>query len=319
MKKFLALIGSVVLAAVMAVSMAACSQGMQRVKVLDVQLTCEQYGYCVSKDNAEIMEEVNSLIGLLCGSEAFNPEDSQSGADAEGVAYDLNGDGTAENVTFKILYEAVQNDEAGDIGEVATSVPAGADRNDYLVVATNAEFPPFESMVGDRFAGIDMHIAKMLAQRLGRELVIKNMEFDVVITDVENGASDIGMAGLTINRGREEVVTFSKGYYMTTQRIAILESDTVFDGCETEEEIVAKINSELKGEAAGGAIGQTGFFYIIGSTDFEFAGFPDINARSYDTVALAVRDLANGKVRFVVADRDTLNDAVEEMNTLVQE
>ena len=52
MKKFLALIGSVVLAAVMAVSMAACSQGMQRVKVLDVQLTGEQYGYCVSKDNA---------------------------------------------------------------------------------------------------------------------------------------------------------------------------------------------------------------------------------------------------------------------------
>lgn len=319
MKKFLALIGSVVLAAVIAVSMVACSQGMQRVKVLDIQLTGEQYGYCVSKDNAEIMEEVNTLIGLLCGSEAYNPEDPQSGADAEGVAYDLNGDGTAENVTFKSLYEAVQNDEAGDIGTVATSVPAGANRDDYLVVATNAEFPPFESMVGNRFAGIDMHIAKMLAERLGRELVIKNMEFDVVITDVENGDSDVGMAGLTINRGREEVVTFSDGYYMTTQRIAILESDTIFDDCDTEEEVVAKINGELKGEAAGGAVGQTGFFYITGSTDFEFDGFPDIEARSYDTVALAVRDLANGRLRFVVADRDTLNDAVEEMNAQIAE
>lgn len=319
MKKILALVGSVVLAAVIAVSMVACSQGMQRVKVLDIQLTGEQYGYCVSKDNTEIMEEVNTLIGLLCGSEAYNPEDPQSGADAEGVAYDLNGDGTAENVTFKSLYEAVQNDEAGDIGTVATSVPAGANRDDYLVVATNAEFPPFESMVGNRFAGIDMHIAKMLAERLGRELVIKNMEFDVVITDVENGDSDVGMAGLTINRGREEVVTFSDGYYMTTQRIAILESDTIFDDCDTEEEVVAKINGELKGEAAGGAVGQTGFFYITGSTDFEFDGFPDIEARSYDTVALAVRDLANGRLRFVVADRDTLNDAVEEMNAQIAE
>lgn len=317
MKKFLIAALSALMVAVMAVSMAACTQGMQRVKVLEIQLTGEQYGYCVSKENPEIMEEVNALIGLLCGSEAYNPEDPQSGADAEGIAYDLDGDGTAENVTFKSLYEAVQNDEAGDIGTVATSVPAGADRSEYLVVATNAEFPPFESMVGNRFAGIDMHIAKMLAQRLDRELVIKNMEFDVVITDVENGDSDVGMAGLTINRGREEVVTFSEGYYMTTQRIAVLESDTVFDGCTTEEEVVAKINEELKGEAAGGAIGQTGYFYITGSTDFEFDGFSDIEARSYDTVALAVRDLANGKLRFVVADRDTLNDAVEETNKLV--
>lgn len=317
MKKFLIAALSALMVAVMAVSMAACTQGMQRVKVLEIQLTGEQYGYCVSKENSEIMEEVNALIGLLCGSEAYNPEDPQSGADAEGVAYDLDGDGTAENVTFKSLYEAVQNDEAGDIGTVATSVPAGADRSEYLVVATNAEFPPFESMVGNRFAGIDMHIAKMLAQRLDRELVIKNMEFDVVITDVENGDSDVGMAGLTINRGREEVVTFSDGYYMTTQRIAVLESDTVFDGCTTEEEVVAKINEELKGEAAGGAIGQTGYFYITGSTDFEFDGFSDIEARSYDTVALAVRDLANGKLRFVVADRDTLNDAVDETNKLV--
>lgn len=317
MKKFLIAALSALMVAVMAVSMAACTQGMQRVKVLEIQLTGEQYGYCVSKENPEIMEEVNALIGLLCGSEAYNPEDPQSGADAEGIAYDLDGDGTAENVTFKSLYEAVQNDEAGDIGTVATSVPAGADRSEYLVVATNAEFPPFESMVGNRFAGIDMHIAKMLAQRLDRELVIKNMEFDVVITDVENGDSDVGMAGLTINRGREEVVTFSDGYYMTTQRIAVLESDTVFDGCTTEEEVVAKINEELKGEAAGGAIGQTGYFYITGSTDFEFDGFSDIEARSYDTVALAVRDLANGKLRFVVADRDTLNDAVEETNKLV--
>lgn len=317
MKKFLIAALSALMVAVMAVSMAACTQGMQRVKVLDIQLTGEQYGYCVSNENAEIMEEVNTLIELLCGSEAYNPEDPQSGEDAEGVAYDLNGDGTAENVTFKSLYEAAQNDEAGDIGTVATSVPAGADRSEYLIVATNAEFPPFESMVGNRFAGIDMHIAKMLAQRLDRELVIKNMEFDVVITDVENGDSDVGMAGLTINRGREEVVTFSDGYYMTTQRIAVLESDTVFDGCTTEEEVVAKINEELKGEAAGGAIGQTGYFYITGSTDFEFDGFSDIEARSYDTVALAVRDLANGKLRFVVADRDTLNDAVEETNKLV--
>lgn len=311
MKKILLAAVSALLVAVLAVSVCACSTGV-RVKVIDAMLTGEEYGYCVDKDNTELMTAVNELIEDLCGSDPYNAEAPT--ADAEGVQYDLDGDGTPEKVTFDTLYKAfTQEDKTYVVQGAYAEVPSDKGEEDCLIVATNAEFEPFEFMSGDSYTGIDMHIANMLAQKLGKTLVIKNMDFEVVITDVENGASDIGMAGLTINRGREQVVSFSKGYYTTSQYLAVAESDTRFDDCETEADVVAVING-LGSVSAGAATGQTGYFYIKGSTDFEFDGFKDVDVRDFESVALAVQNLSDGRVEFVVADGDTLRSAVEAVN-----
>ena len=316
MKKLLMAAAAVAITAATAFSLTACSTS-QRVKMLDVRLAGERYGYCVAQTDTDLMSEVNALIGALVGSEPYNPEDENSGADAVGVQYDLDGDGTAETVTFKSLYEAVNSDEEYPVDAYNyETLPSGVSEEDCLIVATNAEFEPFEYAIGDKFGGIDMHIAKMLANQLGKELAIKNMDFEVVITDVETGASDIGMAGLTINRGREEIVRFSDPYYQTTQRVAVLESDTTFDNCETEEDFVAAVNG-LGKITAGAATGQTGYFYIAGSTDFEYEGFADVNVQDYESIGLAVTNLSNGKLRFVVGDMDTLRSAVEETNSRI--
>ena len=86
-------------------------------------------------------------------------------------------------------------------------------RQDQLVVATNASFEPFEYVDGDSYKGIDMELASLLAQELGKELVIENMDFDAVCLSVGQHKCDIAMAGLTINEEREEYVTFSDPYY----------------------------------------------------------------------------------------------------------
>ena len=314
MKKLFAAFVSVLLVAAIGISVVACSSSV-RVKLVDVMLTGEEYGYCVKKDNTDLMTAANGLIKKLCGDEPYNPESPVT--DVEGVQYDLNGDGEAETVTFDSLYKASSGDTVVAVKDAYTEVPAGKTRADCLVVATNAEFEPFEYLDGEKFAGIDMHIAKMLAESMGKTLVIKHMNFEVVINDVENGASDIGMAGLTINRGREQVVSFTNGYYTTSQYIAVAESDTTFDNCKTEADVIAAINGlgEVK---AGAATGQTGYFYLTGSTDFEFAGFKNVSAQNYDSIALAVKNLSNGKVAFVVGDRDTLESAVEAANAQIK-
>lgn len=316
MKKFLIAAVSALTIAATALSLSACGSTAKKLKVLNVTLTGEQYGYCVNKSDTTILTEVNGLIGKLCGNGAYDPENT-SAFSAEGIQYDFDGDGTSETVTFKTIYDAVTNDTASDIGEVPSSVPAGKTANDCLIVATNAEFEPFEYKNGSKYAGIDMWIAKILADTLNKTLVIKDMEFDVVITDVESGASHIGMAGLTINHGREQLVTFSKGYFLTTQSIAVAEDETAFDNCTTEAQVRAVIES-MGNVDAGAASGQTGYFYIKGSTDFEFAGFANVNAKDYDSIGLAEQNLSNGKLKFVVGDKDPLTSAVNEINSHIR-
>ena len=91
MKKILAAVVSVLLVAAMAVSFAACSKG-DPVKVIDVSLSGEPYGYCYDKENKDIEDAINQLIFDLCGSQEFNPEIEGSGSDAKGVLYDYDGD-----------------------------------------------------------------------------------------------------------------------------------------------------------------------------------------------------------------------------------
>src|SRR5690606_9651080 len=96
---------------------------------------------------------------------------------------------------------------------------------------------------------IDMEIAKLLADHLGKELVISNMDFDAVCLSVGQGKCDIAMAGLTIKEDRKEYVNFSDKYYDAAQTLIVKASDTTFDKCQTTadvEAVLSKLPSTTK-------------------------------------------------------------------------
>ncbi|MDE7158505.1 MAG: transporter substrate-binding domain-containing protein, partial [Clostridiales bacterium] len=197
------------------------------------------------------------------------------------------------------------------IGTVKTT---STNRANEFVVATNAEFAPFEYMMGESFGGIDMQVAKVIADKLGKELVIVHMDFEAVIPAVEAGNADVGMAGLTISDERKETVDFSDSYYKTTQYIAVGINDNRFDECKTEEDVVNVLADLPNNTKAGAARAQTGFYYLTGDEGLEFEGFSNLSTTPYASIALAVQDLANGKVELVCGDKDTLTAAVKAVN-----
>lgn len=292
MKKFLIAALSALMVAVMAVSMAACG-GTAGVKIIEIDLSTEQYGVAIQKGNTELAAEINDVLAQLLG---------------DGVEVD------GETVTFQSLYEAEMDalaaGEVISIGDVATS---SSDRDEELVVATNAEFAPFEYRVGTSFGGIDMQVAKILAEGMGKTLVIRHMAFESVLQSVQSGESDIALAGLTINEERAQQVDFSDPYYDTTQRIAVSADNTMFDDCKTEEDVVAVLKS-LEGAKAGAAKTQTGYYYLVGEASFEFEGYSNIATSAYPTVSAAVQDLVNGTIDLVCADAVPLQAAVNAVN-----
>ena len=115
-----------------------------------------------------------------------------------------------------------------------------------LVVATNANFAPFEYKEGNKFAGIDMEIAAYIAETLDMELVIKDMDFDAVVTSVGYNGVDIAMAALTVNDTRKQSVNFTESYYDAAQVIIVKSADTSFDFCETDADVIAKLEEIAK-------------------------------------------------------------------------
>lgn len=96
-----------------------------------------------------------------------------------------------------------------------------------LVMATNAEFPPYEYFEGNEIVGIDAEIAQAIADKLGMELVIENMEFDSIIAAVQGGKADFGMAGMTVTEDRLEMVNFSDSYATGVQVVIVAEGSAI--------------------------------------------------------------------------------------------
>lgn len=295
MKKLFAAIAAIVLVAAMAVSMVACGGNGEKIKVIEIDLASEQYGVIMQKGDTEMKSAIDDIISKLISE--------------EGISYNN------EMVTYQSIYEeemaALLNGEGISMGTVKKT-PTGADNE--LVVATNADFAPFEYIMGDTYGGIDMRIAQIIADQLDKELVVVHYpEFKSVVPAVAADNADIGLAGLTINDEREEQVDFSVPYYDTTQRIAVSADDTRFDECTTAEEVIAVMNS-LTNVKAGAAEAQTGYYYLTGNESFGYPGFSNFTTAPYKTVVQAVQDLANGKVDLVCADKDPLTAAVKNVN-----
>lgn len=93
--------------------------------------------------------------------------------------------------------------------------------NGKLIMATNAEFPPYESIENGKIVGIDVDMMQAVCDVLGMELVIENMEFGSIIAAVDSGKADVGVAGLSVTPDREKNVSFTQGYAVSTQVIIV--------------------------------------------------------------------------------------------------
>ena len=239
-----------------------------KVKVVDIELSSEEYAFGVDKKQPELKEKCNELL-----------KEMKSSGELEEISNHFFGDGEPVAVT------SAKQDNS----------------QDQLVVATNAEFAPFEYKEGDKFYGIDMEIAKLLADKLGKELVIVDMAFDAVLLSVQQQKADIGMAGLTVTEERAKQVDFSDPYYNAAQKIICKADDKTFDNCKTKEDVDKILQGFDKSVLIGGQNGTTGQYYVEGSSDF---GFTKLNAtwKGYANGSLAVQDLINGGINYVIID-----------------
>ena len=161
-----------------------------------------------------------------------------------------------------------------------------------LVMATNAEFPPFEFIAADgkgicnEFDGIDIAIAAEIAKDMGVELEVSNMDFNSIIPAVDAGKADIGIAGMTVTEDRLENVDFSEPYWVAVQTILVKEENTDITNVET-----------LKGKKVGVVTGYTG--------DLTLSEIEGIELARYQKGIDAVQDMINGKIDAAVIDSPT--------------
>ena len=286
MKKLL----SLVLALTCTLSLAACGGSSDSesttekvtAKVIEHDLTVEDYAFGVDKTQPELLEDVNAFIAKI------------------------KEDGTLEEICDRYF---------GDGEPVAVESAELDNSKDQLVVATNAAFEPFEYTKGDKYYGIDMEIAALLAEELGQELVIQNMDFDAVCLSVGQQKCDIAMAGLTINTEREEYVTFSDSYYAASQKLIVPSTNTDFDNCANVDEVVALLNELAEDTSVGVQAGTTGQYYVEGDADWGFDGL-SVKCVTYKNGSLAVQDMLNGNIQFVIIDAAPAAAITEAINAV---
>ena len=94
-------------------------------------------------------------------------------------------------------------------------------REDKLIMVTEASFAPYEYYSNGEIAGVDVDIAKEIAKELGKELVVKDVAFDSIIQEVKSGKADIGVAGISYTEERSKQVDFSIDYTSSKQIVMV--------------------------------------------------------------------------------------------------
>lgn len=215
-----------------------------------------------------------------CGSKAEEPAaapaETEAPAEAETPAED-DAQEPAEDA------EAAGSEASGEFTTVTEGV---------LTMGTNATFPPYEFYDGDVIVGIDAEIAQLLAEKLGLTLEIQDMDFTAIVTSVQAGKIDIGLAGMTVTEERLENVNFTDSYATGVQVIIVKEGSEI-----------ASVD-DLEGKLIGVQEGTTGHSYC--SDDYG-----EENVVAYANGATAVQNLVSGSVDCVVIDQQPAISFVE--------
>ena len=166
-----------------------------------------------------------------------------------------------------------------------------------LIMSTNAAFPPYEMTTDDGgFEGIDVEIAGAIAKKLGLELVVDDMDFDSALLAVQQGKSDIVMAGVSVTDERKLVMEFSDSYATGIQVVIVKEgSDVTMDN--------------LGEKMIGCQRGTTGYIYASDTPDN--GGYGEDHVTAFDNGASAVQALLNGQVDCVIIDSAPANEYVK--------
>ncbi|MDO4742477.1 MAG: transporter substrate-binding domain-containing protein [bacterium] len=164
-------------------------------KILETEYAVEDYAICFQKG-------------------------SKLKADVDAALKALIDDGSVKKIVDKYINAS---------GEALVGVPVTAVDTDKpnLVMATNAEFPPYEYIDGDKYYGIDVEVAKIIADKLGYDLVIENVAFDSIIPGVQTGKYSMGMAGMTVTEDRLKEVDFSSTYATGIQVVIVKEGGKI--------------------------------------------------------------------------------------------
>ena len=187
MKKFVTLL----LAAAMVLSLAACGQKKTQLKILDTEYAIEDYAIAVAKEDTALLDEINAALDAIIA------------------------DGTAQKIVDKYI-----SGTAHDL-----TFQADAEGKPELIMATNAFFPPYEYYENDTVVGIDAEMAAAIADQMGRKLTVVDTEFGSIIGGVQTGKYDMGMAGMTVTEERQASVNFSESY-ATGVQVVILREDS---------------------------------------------------------------------------------------------
>lgn len=168
----------------------------------------------------------------------------------------------------------------------------GGEKKTTLVMATNAEFPPYEYRDGENFAGIDVEIAQAIAEDMGLELVIEDMQFDSIVPAVQSGKADIGIAGMTVTQDKLQNIDFSIPYTTSTQVVIVTNDSPITSP------------ADLEGKTIGVQLGTTGDQY---SSEIENA-----TIERYNKGFEAVQALGQKKIDAVIIDREPAKVFVSE-------
>lgn len=175
---------------------------------------------------------------------------------------------------------------------LSLGVLAGCSKQEsnVIVMGTNAAFPPFEEIKGDEIVGFDIELSQLIADRLGKELKIEDMEFGQLLGAVSGGKIDFIAAGMTVDEERAKQVDFSDSYFKSKQVIIVKEDNDTIN--------TAK---DLEGKQVGVQLGTTGDLFVRG---YEGENGETINVVQFDKGAMAVADLSIGKIDAVVIDEE---------------
>lgn len=251
--------------AMLTACLSGCGSKKVTLKILDTEYANEDYAICVAKENTELLNQINAALA------------------------EIKADGTQQKIVDKYI-SGVEHD---------LEFQKDAEGKEELHMATNAQFPPYEYYDGDKIVGIDAEMAAAIADKLDKKLVIDDMDFDAIITSVQTGKSDMGMAGMTVTEERLQSISFSDSYAQGIQVVIVPEDSKIA----SVDDLFADGATYLIGTQKG----TTGDIYAEGD-------FGADRVMKYASGNEAVQALITGKVDCVIIDNEPAKAYVEANN-----
>lgn len=180
-------------------------------------------------------------------------------------------------------------------GLTVTMLAGCKKESDTLIVGTEAGFAPYEYMEGDQVVGIDMDIAQAIADKLGKELKIQNMDFDGALLAVQQGKVDFVAAGVSVSEERKEKMDFSIDYVDSTEVVVVNNAQPA---------VAAASDADLADKVVGVQQGNIADFYVEANISAK-------EIKRYTKFAQAAEDLKNGKIDCIVMDQYPAEELVK--------